>query len=147
MPWLRLPLTCPLALPLHHRKEALWPHVPEFAQRAIAHIRGMQHTLSAAGEPVELYNVHGHYADAAEAAALISRVLGCDMVATGHSLGRNKLEHLLKSGGGQWSGTCCCTATSVSSCTAAPADSLVGCFISLSSPTPASAAPRSLVPC
>ncbi len=72
--------------------------MPEFAQRAIAHIRAMQHTMAAAGENVELYNVHGHYADAAEAAALISRVLGCDMVATGHSLGRNKLEHLLKLG-------------------------------------------------
>jgi hypothetical protein len=38
----------------------------------------------------------GHYGDAGEAAALMSFTLGCDMVLTGHSLGRNKLEHLLK---------------------------------------------------
>jgi sucrose-phosphate synthase len=56
--------------------------------------------LSAAGESCELYDIHGHYADAGEAAALISYTLGVDMVLTGHSLGRNKLDHLLKSGKG-----------------------------------------------
>lgn len=54
--------------------------------------------LTACGEPCELYNIHGHYADAGEAAALMSYTLGVDMVLTGHSLGRNKLDHLLKSG-------------------------------------------------
>ena len=39
--------------------------------------------------------MHGHYADAGEVAALMSSTLGIDMVMTGHSLGRNKLEHLL----------------------------------------------------
>ena len=39
--------------------------------------------------------MHGHYADAGEVAALMSSTLGVDMVMTGHSLGRNKLEHLL----------------------------------------------------
>jgi hypothetical protein len=43
------------------------------------------------------HNPPGHYADAGEAAALMSLTLGADMVLTGHSLGRNKLEHLLKS--------------------------------------------------
>lgn len=47
------------------------------------------------GTPCELYAVHGHYADAGEVAALMSSTLGVDMVMTGHSLGRNKLEHLL----------------------------------------------------
>jgi sucrose-phosphate synthase len=47
--------------------------------------------------------VHGHYADAGEVAALVASTMAsteaCDMVMTGHSLGRNKLEHLLSSGG------------------------------------------------
>jgi hypothetical protein len=51
--------------------------------------------LSENGTPCELYAVHGHYADAGEVAALMSSTLGVDMVMTGHSLGRNKLEHLL----------------------------------------------------
>ncbi len=46
--------------------------------------------------------VHGHYADAGEVAALIASTMASteavDMVMTGHSLGRNKLEHLLASG-------------------------------------------------
>ncbi len=82
------------ALPLH-RKEKLWPHIREFADRGVAHTKHMQVALSEAGTPCELYAVHGHYADAGEVAALMSSTLGVDMVMTGHSLGRNKLEHLL----------------------------------------------------
>lgn len=41
----------------------------------------------------------GHYADAGEAAVLMASTLDVHMVMTGHSLGRNKLEHLLASGG------------------------------------------------
>ena len=33
-----------------------------------------------------------------QVAALMASTLGVDMVMTGHSLGRNKLEHLLASG-------------------------------------------------
>lgn len=44
----------------------------------------------------------GHYADAGEVAALMALTMtateDCDMVMTGHSLGRNKLEHLLATG-------------------------------------------------
>lgn len=46
--------------------------------------------------------MHGHYADAGEVAALVASTMAStedvDMVMTGHSLGRNKLEHLLASG-------------------------------------------------
>lgn len=70
----------------------------EFADNALDYVHGMMHKLTAAGEFCELYNIHGHYADAGEAAALMSYTLGVDMVMTGHSLGRNKLDHLLKSG-------------------------------------------------
>ncbi|GBF90940.1 sucrose-phosphate synthase-like [Raphidocelis subcapitata] len=79
------------------RKEMLWPHVREFADNALAHVAKTLAALAAAGEVCELYDIHGHYADAGEAAALMSFTLGSDMVLTGHSLGRNKLDHLLKS--------------------------------------------------
>lgn len=49
-----------------------------------------------AAVPISLYAVHGHYADAGEAAALMAHTLGVPMVLTGHSLGRNKLDHLLR---------------------------------------------------
>lgn len=73
-----------------HSKEDLWPHVREFADRAISHIAATLTRLHDIGEGSELYAVHGHYADAGEAAALIAATLGCDMALTGHSLGRNK---------------------------------------------------------
>ena len=56
--------------------------------------------MAEVGRRCELHAVHGHYADAGEVAVLMSSSLGVDMVMTGHSLGRNKLEHLLKSGEG-----------------------------------------------
>ena len=80
------------------RKEQLWPYIREFADNALTHVCKTLTKLSACGEPCELYDIHGHYADAGEAAALMSYTLGVDMVLTGHSLGRNKLDHLLKSG-------------------------------------------------
>lgn len=80
------------------RKEALWPYIREFADNALTHVCKTLTKLTACGETCELYDIHGHYADAGEAAALMSYTLGVDMVLTGHSLGRNKLDHLLKSG-------------------------------------------------
>jgi hypothetical protein len=80
------------------RKEALWPYIREFADNALTHVCKTLSKLTACGETCELYDIHGHYADAGEAAALMSYTLGVDMVLTGHSLGRNKLDHLLKSG-------------------------------------------------
>lgn len=77
----------------------LWPYIREFADNALTYVCTTMARLAAAGEACELYDIHGHYADAGEAAALISYTLGVDMVLTGHSLGRNKLDHLLKSGG------------------------------------------------
>ena len=72
----------------------------EFADRGLEHAHRTLKRLAAAHKPCELYVVHGHYADAGEVAALMSSSLGIDMVLTGHSLGRNKLEHLLASGEG-----------------------------------------------
>ena len=80
------------------RKELLWPFIREFADRGIAHVTKMLETLADVGHRCELHCIHGHYADAGEAAVLMSNTLNANTVMTGHSLGRNKLEHLLGSG-------------------------------------------------
>jgi hypothetical protein len=41
------------------RKEALWPHVREFADNAIAHVDATLAALAAGGEACELYDIHG----------------------------------------------------------------------------------------
>ncbi|KAG8369632.1 hypothetical protein BUALT_Bualt14G0033800 [Buddleja alternifolia] len=83
------------------RKELLWPHIQEFVDGALAHILNMSKALGeqiGGGQPVWPYVIHGHYADAGDSAALLSGALNVPMVLTGHSLGRNKLEQLLKQG-------------------------------------------------
>ncbi|KAJ9153995.1 hypothetical protein P3X46_027376 [Hevea brasiliensis] len=83
------------------RKELLWPYIQEFVDGALAHILNMSKVLGEqiGGEgPVWPYVIHGHYADAGDSAALLSGALNVPMVLTGHSLGRNKLEQLLKQG-------------------------------------------------
>ncbi|CAI9117658.1 OLC1v1019098C2 [Oldenlandia corymbosa var. corymbosa] len=83
------------------RKELLWPHIQEFVDGALAHILNMSKVLCeqiGSGRPVWPYVIHGHYADAGDSAALLSGALNVPMVLTGHSLGRNKLEQLIKQG-------------------------------------------------
>ncbi|RWW41639.1 hypothetical protein BHE74_00052878 [Ensete ventricosum] len=90
-------------------KESLWPHIPEFVDRALAHIANVSRVLAdqvaevdggggGGGRPIWPYVIHGHYADAGEVAARLAGLLNVPMVMTGHSLGRNKLEQLLKQG-------------------------------------------------
>ncbi|KAH0905618.1 hypothetical protein HID58_037445 [Brassica napus] len=82
-------------------KEILWPYIQEFVDGALAHILNMSKVLGEQignGKPVWPYVIHGHYADAGDSAALLSGALNVPMVLTGHSLGRNKLEQLLKQG-------------------------------------------------
>ncbi|KAK8668988.1 hypothetical protein V6N13_106431 [Hibiscus sabdariffa] len=82
-------------------KELLWPHVPEFVDCALSHIRQMSKVLGeqiGGGEPLWPIAIHGHYADAGDSAALLSGALNVPMLFTGHSLGRDKLEQLLKQG-------------------------------------------------
>ncbi|KAL5571755.1 hypothetical protein UlMin_021352 [Ulmus minor] len=82
-------------------KESLWPHIPEFVDGALSHIVNMATVLGDqvnAGKPTWPYVIHGHYADGGEVAAQLSAVLNVPMVLTGHSLGRNKFEQLLKQG-------------------------------------------------
>lgn len=83
------------------KKEALWPYLQEFVDGALAHILNMSKALGEQvgnGRPVLPYVIHGHYADAGDVAALLSGALNVPMVLTGHSLGRNKLEQILKQG-------------------------------------------------
>ncbi|RVW74974.1 putative sucrose-phosphate synthase 4 [Vitis vinifera] len=82
-------------------KESLWPYIPEFVDGALGHIVNMARALGEqvdAGKPIWPYVIHGHYADAGEVAAHLSGALNVPMVLTGHSLGRNKFEQLLKQG-------------------------------------------------
>ncbi|CAL1384492.1 unnamed protein product [Linum trigynum] len=83
------------------RKELLWPYIQEFVDGALVHILNMSKVLGeqiGEGKPIWPYVIHGHYADAGDSAALLSGALNVPMVLTGHSLGRNKLEQLLKQG-------------------------------------------------
>ncbi|KAK6940371.1 Glycosyl transferase, family 1 [Dillenia turbinata] len=82
-------------------KELLWPYIPEFVDGALSHIVNMARALgeqAEGGQPTWPYVIHGHYADAGEVAAQLSGALNVPMVLTGHSLGRNKFEQLLKQG-------------------------------------------------
>ncbi|NP_001289997.1 probable sucrose-phosphate synthase [Beta vulgaris subsp. vulgaris] len=82
-------------------KEELWPYIPEFVDGALNHIVQMSKVLGeqiGSGETVWPVAIHGHYADAGDSAALLSGGLNVPMLLTGHSLGRDKLEQLLKQG-------------------------------------------------
>ncbi|GMY16438.1 probable sucrose-phosphate synthase 1 [Fagus crenata] len=85
-------------------KELLWPYIPEFVDGALHHVIQMSKALGEQignGQPVWPVAIHGHYADAGDSAALLSRALNVPMLFTGHSLGRDKLEQLLKQDGNQ----------------------------------------------
>lgn len=83
-------------------KELLWPYVQEFVDGALSHIMQISSVLAEQignkGDPVWPCAIHGHYADAGDSAALLSGALNVPMVFTGHSLGRDKLEQLMKQG-------------------------------------------------
>ncbi|KAG5564350.1 hypothetical protein RHGRI_000522 [Rhododendron griersonianum] len=82
-------------------KESLWPYIPEFVDGSLNHILQMSKVLGeqvGGGHPVWPVAIHGHYADAGDAAALLSGSLNVPMLFTGHSLGRDKLEQLLRQG-------------------------------------------------
>ena len=68
-------------------KERLWPHLDEFVANAVTHIKR---------EKIFPQWIHGHYADAGYAAAELSSILNVPFAQTGHSLGKPKLQKLLK---------------------------------------------------
>jgi len=84
---------------VYYPKEQLWPHLREYSDRCVPVIQQTLAALNAQSDDrIRLACVHGHYADAGEIAANVACTLGVPMVLTGHSLGRNKLEHLLRGG-------------------------------------------------
>lgn len=70
-------------------KESLWDHLDEFVDKTIRFTEKQDDFPNV---------VHGHYADGNYLAGQISEVFGIPFIATGHSLGRNKQQILLKEG-------------------------------------------------
>lgn len=73
----------------YRQKETLWDHLDEFVDKTIRFIEKQDDFPNV---------VHGHYADGNYLAGQISEVFGIPFIATGHSLGRNKKNILLKEG-------------------------------------------------
>ncbi|MBW4683514.1 MAG: HAD-IIB family hydrolase [Komarekiella atlantica HA4396-MV6] len=71
------------------RKEVLWPHLDNFADELLKHLRQI-------GKLPHI--IHTHYADAGYVGCRIAGWLGIPLVHTGHSLGRVKQQRLLEHG-------------------------------------------------
>jgi sucrose-phosphate synthase len=71
------------------RKELLWPHLDEFADKTIKFIKSQNQLPDI---------VHGHYPDAGYVAMQLAHFFGTPFFYTGHSLGRSKLQKLLADG-------------------------------------------------
>lgn len=74
---------------MYRPKESLWEHLDEFIDKTLRFIE----------EDGDIPDVvHGHYADGNYLASQVSEIFGIPFLATGHSLGRNKKDILLKEG-------------------------------------------------
>ncbi|MGD2028446.1 MAG: HAD-IIB family hydrolase [Desulfobacterales bacterium] len=73
----------------YFRKELIWPHLDEYIDKTIKFIKRQKRIPDV---------VHGHYADAGYVAMQLAEIFGIPCVYTGHSLGRSKLNQLLKEG-------------------------------------------------
>ncbi|TVP68446.1 MAG: HAD-IIB family hydrolase [Nodularia sp. (in: Bacteria)] len=71
------------------RKEVLWPHLDNFADELLKHLRQV-------GKLPHV--IHSHYADAGYVGCRVAGWLGVPLVHTGHSLGRVKQQRLLEHG-------------------------------------------------
>jgi sucrose-phosphate synthase len=71
------------------RKEVLWPHLDNFADELLKHLRQV-------GKLPDI--IHSHYADAGYVGCRVAGWLGVPLVHTGHSLGRVKQQRLLEHG-------------------------------------------------
>jgi sucrose-phosphate synthase len=71
------------------RKEALWPHLESLVDQSLHYFRRLKRIPDV---------IHGHYADAGYAGAMLSYLLEVPFVFTGHSLGREKLRRLQEKG-------------------------------------------------
>lgn len=68
------------------KKENLWDHLEEFVDKTIKYIKSNKRVPDI---------IHSHYADAGYVCSQLSAFFGIPLVHTGHSLGKDKLEHLL----------------------------------------------------
>ncbi|MGC4038254.1 MAG: HAD-IIB family hydrolase [Chitinophagaceae bacterium] len=73
----------------YRQKESLWDYLDEFVDKTIRFIEKQDDFPDV---------VHGHYADGNYIAGQVSEVYGIPLIATGHSLGRNKKNILLQQG-------------------------------------------------
>ncbi len=71
------------------RKELLWPHLDEYADKTIQFIKQEKKIPDI---------VHGHYADAGYVASQLAQLFNIGFIFTGHSLGRQKKARLLSDG-------------------------------------------------
>jgi sucrose-phosphate synthase len=71
------------------RKELLWKHLDQMVDKCLQFLRKQ-------GQLPDF--IHAHYADAGYVGRQLSNLLGIPLIFTGHSLGRPKLDRLLKSG-------------------------------------------------
>jgi len=71
------------------RKELLWNHLEEFVDKSIKYIKSKGRLPNI---------IHSHYADAGFVCTELTKFFGIPFIHTGHSLGINKLNNLLKQG-------------------------------------------------
>lgn len=71
------------------RKELLWPHLDEYTDKTIKYIKREKKIPDI---------VHGHYPDGGYVSLQLSSIFGLPFAYTGHSLGRSKLDKLLREG-------------------------------------------------
>ena len=69
------------------RKELLWNHLEEFVDKSIKYIKSK-------GRLPDI--IHSHYADAGFVCTELTKFFGIPLIHTGHSLGMNKRNNLLK---------------------------------------------------
>lgn len=75
------------------RKELLWPHLDEFADKSLRFIKSQGKSM---GKIPDFF--HGHYADGGYVARNLASIFGLPFIFTGHSLGRHKKNRLLAEG-------------------------------------------------
>jgi len=71
------------------RKELLWNHLEEFVDKSIKYIKSK-------GRLPDI--IHSHYADAGYVCTELTKFFGIPLIHTGHSLGINKRNNLIKQG-------------------------------------------------
>jgi len=71
------------------RKELLWNYLEEFIDKSIKYIKSK-------GQLPDI--IHSHYADAGYVCTELTKFFGIPLIHTGHSLGINKRNNLLKQG-------------------------------------------------